>query len=161
MRHEPHLATARTDARHGTQRRRDLVPVLELGGVDRLQEARLLPARKLVEAGTHHVGLVAGAHLGEGLVFIGEDGDVGLFLVLLFVFGDEGRIHVILPLEERHRPACQSGLDSGQALRRHQQNRGTNADRGGAQNPSKHGQPLHSLIGRNGTVRAGILQISW
>jgi hypothetical protein len=83
--------------------RGELVPVLQFGGVDRLQQARFLPTRELVIAGPHHVRLEPGAHLGEGLVFVGVDGRLGRLAPSLTILGQERRIDVVLPLKQHGR----------------------------------------------------------
>ncbi|MPL90441.1 hypothetical protein SDC9_36491 [bioreactor metagenome] len=72
-RHHPDLAIARLDIGQVAQHREDIVPVLDPRGVDRLQQAFLVPARDLVIAGMGDIGVEARLDLGEGVVVIAED----------------------------------------------------------------------------------------
>src|SRR6185436_13775896 len=69
----PHLAVASLDVRKVPEDREDLVPVLDLRRLDRLEEALLVPARHLVVAGVGEIGPETGLDLGEGVVVIAED----------------------------------------------------------------------------------------
>ncbi len=94
---------------HLLEVRQDVVPVGELGRVERLQKTRLAPLHDTLRTGMGDIRLEAGAQLLEGLLLVAEEGEVRRAAVLFRIGGVEGGVLVARPVEHRQRIGGEGG----------------------------------------------------